>query len=352
MTVESSRLWSALAFVGASIFDTDSGICPEDGAIRRSGTAPRLATATAVVATALVVVTAVTTAVGATSIQRASAGAAAVPNGSAGAAPAPAVLSDVAADGPDRDGDGLTDHEERVRGTDPTDPDTDGDGLPDGVEVACDGTFPGADPLHQDIFVEVDGTAGTNVSEDTVDAVRETYADAPVENPDGERGIDLHLRFDDADLPEAGTVYSTNRSDAADVYDYRDRFFDHRGDGYYYVLLTDEVAFDGETRYVGAGRPGVAAMETFHRGDTDASLFMHEFGHALGIDAARDGVDEERYTAAEYDSVMNYNGLYDQLSYSAGDDEVGRDEWAFVAEDRVRTPLSCPEDGPCAARCT
>ncbi|WP_225335279.1 hypothetical protein [Halomicrobium urmianum] len=310
-----------------------------------------MASVLAVAAAALAVVTVVTAAAGATSIQRAPVGAETVANGSAGA-PAPATLTDAAANDPDRDGDGLTDREERLHGTDPTDPDTDGDGIPDGVEVECDGTFPGADPLHQDIYVEVDGTAGTNVSEDTVDAIRATYADAPVENPDGDRGIDLHLRFDDADLPDAETVYSANRSDAADVYDYRDRFFDHRGDGYYYLLLTEEVAYDGEARYVGAGRPGVAAMETFHRGMTDASLFMHEFGHALGLDAGQKGIDEERYTAAEYDSVMNYNGLYEQLSYSTGDDAVGRDEWAFVAEDRVRTPLSCPEGEPCAARCS
>ncbi len=350
MRVELPRPWSVLAFVRAAIFDTDSDLGSESEAIERSPASPGLGSTLAVAATALLVATAVTAGAGATSAQGTPAGVKAVANGSAGA-PAPTVLSDAAADGPDRDGDGLTDREERLHGTDPTDPDTDGDGLPDGVEVECDGTFPGADPLHQDIYVEVDATAGTNISEDTVDAVRETYADAPVENPDGERGIDLHLRFDDADLPEAGTVYSTYRSDAADVYDYRDRFFDHRGDRYYYVLLTEDVAYDGDARYVGAGRPGVAAMETFHRGLTDASLFMHEFGHALGIDAGQDGVDEERYTAEEYDSVMNYNGLYEQLSYSAGDDEIGRDEWEFVAEDRVTTPLSCPEDEPCAARC-
>lgn len=42
----------------------------------------------------------------------------------------------------DTDGDGLSDADERVRGTDPYNPDTDGDGLPDGWEVAQ-----GLDPL-------------------------------------------------------------------------------------------------------------------------------------------------------------------------------------------------------------
>jgi hypothetical protein len=42
----------------------------------------------------------------------------------------------------DNDGDGLSDEQERVLGTDPMNPDTDGDGYPDGLEVAL-----GSDPL-------------------------------------------------------------------------------------------------------------------------------------------------------------------------------------------------------------
>ncbi|MFO7778121.1 MAG: hypothetical protein R6V28_07210, partial [Nitriliruptoraceae bacterium] len=37
---------------------------------------------------------------------------------------------------PDTDGDGLTDLEEELTGTDPTDPDSDGDGLPDGIDTS------------------------------------------------------------------------------------------------------------------------------------------------------------------------------------------------------------------------
>ncbi|GEM_PF-3001052 len=50
------------------------------------------------------------------------------------------------APGKDTDGDGLTDDEERVLGTDPTLPDTDGDGLTDREEVRVFGT----DPLKTD----------------------------------------------------------------------------------------------------------------------------------------------------------------------------------------------------------
>ncbi len=51
-------------------------------------------------------------------------------------------------------------------------------------------------------------------------------------------------------------------------------------------------------------------MERFDSPKITASLFMHEFGHAMGLDAHQDGIDEERYSQTEYDSVMNYNGLY------------------------------------------
>ena len=46
----------------------------------------------------------------------------------------------------DTDGDGLTDEEEAVIGTDPLNPDTDGDGITDGDEVNIYGT----DPLDAD----------------------------------------------------------------------------------------------------------------------------------------------------------------------------------------------------------
>ncbi len=51
---------------------------------------------------------------------------------------------------PDSDGDGLTDAEERKIGTDPTNPDTDGDGISDGVEVRLASL--GLDPLVKNVI--------------------------------------------------------------------------------------------------------------------------------------------------------------------------------------------------------
>ena len=69
----------------------------------------------------------------------------------------------------DCDNDGLTDDEELLVGTDPNDPDTDGDGIPDGQEVNTDGTDPldscssiGGTPLGTD---DCDGDGLTNEEE-------------------------------------------------------------------------------------------------------------------------------------------------------------------------------------------
>lgn len=245
----------------------------------------------------------------------------------------------------DRDGDLLADSTERRLGTDPADPDTDGDGIPDGLEVRATERYPDADPLHQDIYVEVDATGENRISAGTVARIETTFADAPVENPDGDGGIDAHVIVDDRGLSANETVYSRNRSGPRnDIYDFRDSEFDARGTGYYYVLVTDNAAYNGDDRYVGAGRPGVVAMQTFESPELTASLFMHELGHAFGMDAAAEGIDEETYSTQEYDSVMSYNGLYDRLSYSDGTDDLGRDEWAYVANERYRPSLSLSLD--------
>jgi MYXO-CTERM domain-containing protein len=71
----------------------------------------------------------------------------------------------------DRDGDGLTDGDERTRGTNPTLPDTDGDGVDDGDEVTA-GTDP-LDPCDPDdqaaacVPFDPDDTDGDGVDDDT-----------------------------------------------------------------------------------------------------------------------------------------------------------------------------------------
>lgn len=80
--------------------------------------------------------------------------------------------------------------------------DTDGDGLLDRWEVfgadrdgdgEVDVTLPGADPMRKDLFVELDRMQGLRLSKAEYDAVVESFAVAPIANPDGTSGITLHI---------------------------------------------------------------------------------------------------------------------------------------------------------------
>ena len=76
--------------------------------------------------------------------------------------------SDDITDSTDTDGDGITDRQEEVIGTDPEDPDTDGDGLSDGEEFYDENT----DPLDED--TDDDGlTDGEEVNEHGTDPLDE-----------------------------------------------------------------------------------------------------------------------------------------------------------------------------------
>ena len=59
----------------------------------------------------------------------------------------------------DSDGDGLTDWEEGILGTDPYSPDTDRDGIPDGIEITN-----GSDPLANTLHLDPDGPHGLPAS--------------------------------------------------------------------------------------------------------------------------------------------------------------------------------------------
>lgn len=71
---------------------------------------------------------------------------------------------------PDTDGDGLTDAEEVLYGTDPTNPDTDGDGVNDGDEIAAgtDPTVPDARDSDGDGLVDADDACVNSILSTTV----------------------------------------------------------------------------------------------------------------------------------------------------------------------------------------
>lgn len=258
----------------------------------------------------------------------------------------------LASNGTDTDGDGLSDDVEAEIGTDPGDPDTDGDGYPDGMEVGCGDALPGADPLRQDVYVEVDSVEGVSLSDGAVDRLEEAFADAPVENPGGEDGITLHLVESDDDLPEEGPVNNRNRpGEYTDIADYRTGAFDNAELGYHYLLVVSDAAYNGDASFAGAGHRGNVVVENYDRDGVMASLVMHELGHAFGLTHRQEGIDDQAYDLSEYHSVMSYNGIYEVMTYSDGEGDVERDEWDYVADDRHKPATNCP-DGDCLSLCS
>ena len=76
--------------------------------------------------------------------------------------------------------------------------DTDGDGLRDSWEEAGripNGTaLPGADPDSLDLYVQINyGANVSSLSDSELESLEQTWAEMPVENPDGTQGIDLHV---------------------------------------------------------------------------------------------------------------------------------------------------------------
>ncbi|PSQ43494.1 hypothetical protein BRD17_05885 [Halobacteriales archaeon SW_7_68_16] len=225
----------------------------------------------------------------------------------------------------DRDSDGLVDATERTVGTDPDDRDTDDDGLPDGPEVRSE-EVTGADPLRRDVFVEVDSGGSCQLPDRAIDRMEGTFADAPIENPDGTEGIDLHVIRSDT-LSVSGPVEYWPAPGPNFVSIQRESF-DHSGYGYHYAVLVPDVSNAGRS-VGGSGGFGTILSECPDRRDATGHLLMHELGHSLGLTAVTyTGIDSTAVPYDSYPSAMNYNAPVSAYDYSDG---PGFDDWAYIA---------------------
>ncbi|MBI5434720.1 MAG: hypothetical protein HZA52_17945 [Planctomycetes bacterium] len=197
--------------------------------------------------------------------------------------------------------------------------DADGDGV-----VDLDLPALGANPLHKDIFVEIDAMAGREPTQATLDRVKDAFEFAlTVDNPDGNLGITLHALLDEIDIPFAswntlgasgfptdfdtvkasrfGTPTERSSPDAATLLDAKKM-------AYHYCIFAD--------RFDAAGHGGIAELPgndfavtlgTYATPggtpDEQAGTFMHELGHNLGL--RHGGADDINYKP-NYPSVMNY----------------------------------------------
>ncbi|MCL4301295.1 MAG: SBBP repeat-containing protein [Anaerolineae bacterium] len=234
--------------------------------------------------------------------------------------------------------------------------DRDGDGLPNDWEInghnGVNLRDMGADPDHKDIFVEIDymeacigvGNACIKHSHkpnaDAIALVVEAFKNAPVNNPDGIPGINLHVDFGSdtpmkPDDPNARWG-SFSRSDRLPHYDYlswtkfyelkQTKFDSARNGIFHYAIFAHfieglpctsgatprpipnvdfivSLAGFGLGKETACGDLGPLTNVLVGTPFQQAGTFMHELGHNLGFD---EGGGDAIIGKPNYLSVMNY----------------------------------------------
>lgn len=234
--------------------------------------------------------------------------------------------------------------------------DTDGDSLLDdweinGIDINNDGVVDldlralGADPMRRDLFVEVDAMIGRAPLPNTVSDVVQAFANAPVLNPDGTMGINLHIIVDELNLPAVdwpaqdqftgfplgafqtyqtnfGTRAERNSNNATNILNAKAMVFRYGIFGKSYGNTTSSG--------IARGIPGDMFVVTLDgvgaTPDTEPGTLMHEFGHTIGL---RHGGDDDVNNKPGYLSVMSYTYQFRNNS--------NRDVWRldFDREGRV-----------------
>jgi hypothetical protein len=268
--------------------------------------------------------------------------------------------------GADSDGDGLFDDWERFG----IDANNDGDfndpgerDLPNGIDQNGNGNTndPGerADPRHKDAFVEMDwmdcATAGGDCAAGdghshrpqlaSINALVPAFRNAPVTNPDGNNGINLHvdvsnavphqnvLNFNGGAQGCGSTVAGTQFGDFDTVKAANFNNQDARRYAFHYALaihMENQAALtDSGQRFSGCGEIGGNDFYISFGGwgagvpttQQEAGTIMHELGHNLGL---LHGGDENVNFKPNYLSLMSYffqlRGIpaANRLDYSQG----------------------------------
>jgi Ca2+-binding RTX toxin-like protein len=219
--------------------------------------------------------------------------------------------------------------------------DTDGDRLLNsweinGIPMLEGGTYvlPQANPLHKNLYVEVDYMTNHRPIDGTLGNVAGAFAGSPVTNPDGINGINLFTLVDDEITPHTDTTTIANlvntirpnwfgtaaeraNTNNADILAAKAQAF------HYTVYAHDQPAPNVGSSGV-AQTPGMNALVTLGNGwalnsagthnvgspDQQEGTFMHEFGHNLGL---RHGGNDDINCKPNYFSVQSY--LFQMSNY-------------------------------------
>jgi hypothetical protein len=203
--------------------------------------------------------------------------------------------------------------------------DTDCDGLADVWETSgYNGLpFPQANPEYADIYVELDYMQNHKPRTGVVDAVVAAFKAAPVSNPNGTSGINLHV-FVNEQIPHTTSITMWSGFDSL-----KDTWFGSdnsersniprmqaKDNTYHYVLFIHQYnagsssglsEIPGDDLVVSLGATGFGkdpvTGHTVGSVDQQEGTLMHELGHNLNL---RHGGNVDENCKSNYLSVMNY----------------------------------------------
>jgi len=223
----------------------------------------------------------------------------------------------------------------------PPNADNDGDGLlnkweESGIDQnndnAIDLILPGANPLHKDIYVEVDYMTFHKPWIQAVSDVKDSFEHAPVTNPNGYNGINLHVEVDEqishqptTDMANLVSIRDSNfgtvaqRADpsSANIIDaklmvYHYALFGHSQPGTSSSGRSNGIPAMEFLVSLGASGWGTDPMTGHTVGSTDQQegTLMHELGHNLRLGhGGFDGIN----CKPNYLSVMTYSRQFSSL---------------------------------------
>jgi reprolysin-like metallo-peptidase family M12B len=218
--------------------------------------------------------------------------------------------------------------------------DSDGDGLSDPVEAQL-----GSSAYHKDVFVEIDWFIVNGHSfkpRKGFDAIAKAiFADAPVSNPDGTTGINLHISYSDGirinnqalGYTQQNGAYNWNDFDTVkSIYFTPSRWNTHHyclfvkdlGDQNGHPTGTSGISRNGAKFTTGASDFIIALGSNYwwnypKKAEykwTQAGTFAHELGHNLGL---RHGGNDHTNYKPNLLSIMNYSFQTDGIQFTAFD---------------------------------